>query len=1132
MSEIKIVLNGKETAAAPDETILDVAKKNGIVIPTLCHDSRLAPFGACRVCLVKVEGARSFVPSCSTIVTDGMVIDTESPDVLEARRTSLSLLISDHFGDCVSPCSIECPAHIDIQGYIALISAQRYTEAVQLIKEKNPMPLCIGRICPHPCETVCRRNRVDEPIAINNLKRFAADRDLAAGVPCLPPKTPSKQKSVAVIGSGPAGLSCAYYLSVLGYDVTVFEKEKKAGGMLRWGIPEYRLPKRILEHEIESILDLGISIEYGSELGKEITIETLKEDGYSAVFLGLGAGQSTEMRIAGEDLPEVKSGLEFLYRVASGEKPDFSGKNVVVVGGGNTAMDASRTALRLGAESVTVLYRRTRTQMPANDIEIEEALEEGVRFEFLRAPVKVERKAGNLSVECICMELGEPDASGRRRPIPIKGSNYSVDTDVLITAIGQRPLVPPLGSDIITAKDTVKADPATGATVDPYIFAAGDCVTGAATAIEAIAGGRTAAYTIDATLNGKEVQPSSEFNISRGALEEIPDTLFALYEKVSRVSMPTLEASVRMEGFEEIEKGLSEEEALKEAFRCLECGCQEGKSCSLRDSCTEYGVQPDEWPGAKNLSLCNDRLADDLPPIMKDSNKCIKCGTCIRVCDEIWGLSIYGFVKRGFETEVSPYFGLELEDTECDFCGGCADSCPTGALSLKPFLPKPGPYASKPLGGRCFGCSLGCALEYNVYENLLVKVTSKQSHGENEGSLCVRGRFNYTHLSPQNRCLNFLKLSDGKQKIVSRKEALRSAVDMLSASNRVGILTSTSLSNEEYRAVSDLSSAIGAQLFHIPYDEAEALPQELPVIARSAEAERILNTLPRFSLEEMKRASTIIFWGILPGRSYPILEMKARAAVRQGARLFIINRYPTRLDETAEEVFRVSENLYVDILDLLGLCLTEENNGASPVAAKYYKDRKANRGLLAAARLSKRKITTLLRAVRDVEQCVWVTDEYDKNDEKLLAWLHLMLSMQGKARIILMNRGGNPEGAHRYGRPHAEYTFITSSMLNSFDTLLYYNLPPLGDLPDRPDRSVLQIGTQPQPSTGRNTLFIPSSSLLETGGTTVLYSGCEMTLNPVLKNDTSIDNIELLCTIMGRIKNVQKDDPPDQRQKA
>ncbi|MBN2325441.1 MAG: FAD-dependent oxidoreductase [Spirochaetes bacterium] len=1117
MSVVKVFLNKKEVEARTEETILDVAKRNGISIPTLCHDGRLEPYGACRVCLVKVDGARSLVPSCSTTVADGMKIDTESPDILKARRMSLSLLVSDHFGDCVSPCSTECPAHIDIQGYIALVACGMYTEAVKLIKEKNPLPLCIGRICPHPCETVCRRNKVDEPIAINNLKRFAADRDAADGGPYVPKKAPSKNRRVAVIGSGPAGLSCAYYLCVMGYDVTVFEKEKKAGGMLRWGIPEYRLPKRILDSEVSSITGLGVKIEYGRELGRDLTVERLKEE-YDAVFLGTGAGMSTSMRVAGEDLPGVESGLDFLYRVAAGDPEDISKKTVVVVGGGNTAMDAARTAVRLGASSVNVLYRRTRAQMPANEIEIEEAIEEKIRFEFLNAPVKITTKDGSLTVECVKMELGEPDSSGRRRPVPIEGSNHTIVTDVLITAIGQRPFVPFLGEELVTAKDTVNADPKTGVTSDGFLFAAGDCVTGAATAIEAVAGGRSAALSIDAVFNGQEPSVSSEFNIKRGTLEELPEELFALYDRKKRAVMPTVAAGPRKNGFEEIEKGLSEEEARSEAARCLECGCAECFSCSLRDFSTEYGVSPDEWEGQKNVTLGKDRLAAFLPPIMKDYNKCIKCGTCIRVCDEIWGLSIYGFVERGFKTEVSPYFGLDLARTACDFCGGCADSCPTGALSLRPFPKKPGPFKTERKKARCAGCSLGCELEYHIYGNSLVKVTAVETKGENEGWLCVRGRFGYRHLLPESRATDFMEIKGKEKRLLSEAEAVEKASAILSSPGRTGILTSTSLSNEEYAALKELGGAAGADVFHVPFDYAEEAQETLYPLYRSPEVKALFAAALNASMEDIENAPCIVLWDILPGRSYPVLEMKIRRAVRSGSRLFIINSVPTRLDEAAQKVFRVPSRLYCDLLDLLRTLISSRNSGGTPPDPR----------ILYEAGLTGDGIASFIRTVRSSSASVWVTDEYGKNIPETTAWLKLLSQandgQKNLCKQIVMNRGANPEGAFRYGASAKTGRTLTEKGLCEFETLLFYKLPVFFDLETA---NVIRIGfEQPRLVGGRaggnQTIFIPASSILETGGTTVLYSKEEMVHVPVLEHDKKIDQPAMLRTIVERVCNVRK----------
>lgn len=1117
MSRVKITLNRKEIEADTDETILEVSKRHNIFIPTLCHDVRLEPYGSCRVCLVKVQEAKSFVPSCSTKVTEGMVIDTESPDVIEARRLSLSLLISDHYGDCVASCSLECPANIDIQGYIALIRAKKYTEAVKLIKEKNPMPLVIGRICPHPCETVCRRNNVDEAIAINNLKRFAADYDSYLEYPYIPKKEPNKGKNIAVIGSGPAGLSCAYYLSVMGYDVTIFEKEAQAGGMLRYGIPEYRLPNQVLDREIKLVLDLGVKIEFLRELGRDFELEDLKKAGFNAAFLGLGAQKSTEMRIEGEKLENVISGLGFLYDITTGRDINLARKKVVVVGGGNTAIDASRSSLRLGAERVIILYRRTKKEMPANEGEIREASDEGIVFEFLSAPVKITKENGRLGIECIRMELGKPDSSGRRRPIPIEGSNYLLEADYLITAIGQRPEIPYIHKDLITSKDTIKANPETGTTSESFIFAAGDCVTGAATAIEAIAGGRKAALSIDRFL-GAEIKPEDSlkaFNISKGSLEEIPEEFYSQYEKAKRVIMPALAAKQRVKHFEEIEKGLEKEEAKKETSRCLECGCTEGFSCFLRDYSTLYRVPSDEFTGQKNLYPGYNNLIPKGPVILKDENKCIKCGTCIRICDEVWGLHIYGFVKRGFETEVSPYFHLDLKDTACDFCGQCADSCPTGALSLNSYLPKPGPYKIEKEKGFCINCSLGCELEFNIYENMLVKNSSSPLNGENEGNLCVRGRFGYRYLSQGNRNLNFLEIKDGKRDILNPEDALRKASEILKSSESVGIFTSTHLSNEEYIKINELGTKIEkAKIFHIPYDFAEYQRDEYPVIGKSKNLEYLLKPISVPNLSDFEKSDIIILFNILPGRSFPILEMKIRKALNRGVKLYIINERATRLDEKADEVFRIKEPLYADFLDFVGAHTINISQEVSPEAEDYYGKCEIKRSIPFTCGIKYEKIKRLMRGVLGHRRTIYITDEDLTGETELKAFIQIVLLKGDRSKLLMMQRGTNPLGAKKYGKTPPDSSPVTKDTIKSFTTLFFYKLPELFQFEKQ---SVLHTDFKPFSHYGKYGLFIPSSSLLETGGTTYLYNGKKVEITGVLNNNKSIDNTKNLSKMIERL---------------
>jgi formate dehydrogenase major subunit len=1121
MGIVNITLNGKPVKANTDQTILEVARSRGITIPTLCNDERLKAYGSCRVCLVKVEGARNFVPSCSTQVSEGMVIDTEDEEIYEARRLSLALLISDHYGDCVSPCSLECPAHIDIQGYIALIRAGAYQEAVELIKERNPMPVTIGRVCPHPCEEVCRRSRVDEPIAINNLKRFAADYDIALEHPWIPERAAPTGKKVAVIGAGPAGISAAWYLAVWGHGVTIFEGRPEPGGMLRYGIPEYRLPKSVLDREIDLLFKLGAEIRYETALGRDVTFEGLRKEGYDAVFLAIGAQRSTDMRIEGEQSPGVLSGIDFLADMALGRRHELEGKTVIVVGGGNTAMDASRTALRLGADKVTILYRRTRNEMPAHDFEIREAEEEGVELRFLAAPIRVKRGTGKLSVECIRMELGPPDDSGRRRPVPLSGSEHQVEADLLITAIGQQPDITCLSNpELAGARDRIKADPLTGETPIEYVFAGGDCVTGAATAIEAIAAGRRAALSIDQFLRmGAVIKERVDlFNISKGSLEEIPDEIFALYQKSSRASMPTREPAVRAADFHQIEEGLTEEAAIHEAARCLECGCIEGFTCQLREHATAYHIPSDPFPGGtKNRYPEYNNMLRGHPPILRDENKCIKCGICVRICDEVWGLSIYGYIRRGFETEIAPSFGKNLEETACDFCGQCADACPTGALALNPYTPKPGPFKMTIRRGTCVLCSLGCAIDFNLSGDMLVQCTSEPGLGENEGNLCVRGRFGYRYLLPGNRTTDYLEFQSTKLGRITAETAVQRAAELLRENGQKTILTSTSLSNEEYHLIRVLGEKIGVDVFHIAHDPAERTFEPyavagsfMPAKTLADPASKLTDGLNTVDLSGLSSARTIVLFNTTPGRSFPILEMKIRHAAQRGVRLFIIHSRPTRLDEYAESVFRIGAKYYGDFLKLAGALRVSRENSAAEAVRDYFHDGGIDEDLLTTLCIKPSKIAAFAAALG--ERTVYITDEDTTNPEDVRAFHMHALIKREISQVLSLRRGTNPGGAstgtsHGDPAPALPDGSLLGELSAHHDTLMVYKLPQLFPLNCK---RIIQIGFSPFEDYSGEGIFIPSSSLLETGGTTFRYNGSEISVQPVLENRAGLDNIRIL----------------------
>jgi len=481
-----------------------------------------------------------------------------------------------------APCKSACPAETSAQGYIALIAEKRYAEALEVIKQYNPFPATVGRVCHHPCESACTRGRVDSPVAICHLKRFVADHQAGEPVTRCPQ---IYSERIAVVGSGPAGLSAAHHLVRLGYGVTAFEALPVPGGMMRVGIPAYRLPRDVLEREINAILDEGVELRLNTPVHD---INALFAQGYAAVFLAVGAHQPQELGIPGErGTAGVHYGVAFLRAVNLGEKIDL-GRRVIVVGGGNTAIDAARTAIRLGARDVTLLYRRTRAEMPAHQREVESGEAEGLKIELLTAPIEVLSENGRLrGVRCIRMRLGEADASGRPRPVPIEGSEFVMEADTLIPAVAQAPEISLLAPDHglnITRWGTFAVDPDTLATNRPNVFAGGDAAQGPATLIEAIAHGRRAALSIHRSLRGlplrtpRELQPLPVVRISD---EELADRRArGTIRLTPRAEMPVLSAAERASDFREVELGLTEEQALAEAQRCLECGiCAECYQC-------------------------------------------------------------------------------------------------------------------------------------------------------------------------------------------------------------------------------------------------------------------------------------------------------------------------------------------------------------------------------------------------------------------------------------------------------------------------------------------------------------------------------------------------------------------------
>ena len=748
---ITLEINGAEIVAEEGLTILEVAKRSEITIPTLCHVNGKHSDIPCEVCVVEVEGQEGLVRSCATEATNGMKVTTDSKELLKHRQDRLAAISSTHLGDCKAPCNLTCPGQLNVQGYIAHVAKGEYEEATRLIMERNPFPFSVGRVCPRFCETRCRRILVDEPVSINHLKRFVADWCMNNNIDLKIPREPATGKRVAVIGGGPGGLTGAYYLARKGHDVTVFEANPQLGGMLRYGLPDYKIPRDVLDYETDMIMRMGISVKLSQKWGRDFNLQDLKDQGYDATLIAVGAGADKRLDVPGCRMPQVQHAAAFLRDINTGKTRDY-GKTAAVIGGNNIAMECARSLLRQGVDQVTVIYFRGQEEMPANQRVIRQATGEGVQFLLMASPVQVSDDDGRLKLELVRMRLSEPDERGVRHPEAIPNSSNYLTVDTVISSLGQMATENGFeGGELekklaLTPANNIKASPRDFLTNIDGVFAAGDCSSGPRTVIQTVVAARKAANNIHSFITGEAKEPADDrFNFTRGkSFDKVAMANFDGIPISLREKMPTRPPEIAIQDFDEVKQGFSERMARREAERCLSCGCKSFDYCELKKLDSELKININKTGmGTKPVY----QVDESHPVITVDLNKCIYCQRCVNSCD-------YDALEFSYDKldENGQPLGLAMNFKDnCVNCGGCVDHCPTGTLTKRATMVPLNYEEMKEVRTTCPYCGAGCQLLLKVKGDTLMEVSSEDHLAPNFGALCVKGRFAHEFVQSKER---------------------------------------------------------------------------------------------------------------------------------------------------------------------------------------------------------------------------------------------------------------------------------------------------------------------------------------------------------------------------------------------